>query len=89
MPAADIETRIDAHLEKEQAARDKEARDQLRMQLAERDRLALLEKEQAVANAARGRLHSRMSAGTAAPSTWLSRPSRMMVSAVPATSSFW
>src|SRR6185436_12646393 len=39
-------------------------------------------------NAGRGRFHSRISAGTAAPRSWLSRPSRMIVIAVPATSSF-
>src|SRR2546426_1045215 len=41
------------------------------------------------ANAGRGRLHSFIIAGTAAASSWLSRPSRMIVSAVAATSSFW
>ena len=37
------------------------------------------------ANAGRGTPHSRISAGTAAPSSWLSRPSRMIVSAVATT----
>ena len=39
-------------------------------------------------NAGRGRLHSRINAGTAAFSNWLSRPSRMIVVAVANTRSF-
>jgi hypothetical protein len=40
------------------------------------------------AKAARGTLHSCISAGTAAPSSWLSRPSRTIVSAVAPTRNF-
>ena len=38
--------------------------------------------------AGRGSRHSRINAGSAAPSSWLSSPSRMIVIAVAATSSF-
>ena len=41
------------------------------------------------AKALRGSDHSAISVGSAFPSSWLSTPSRMMVSAVPAMSSFW
>ena len=41
-----------------------------------------------VANAGRGSDHSRIIEGIAAPSSWLSRPSKMIVNAVAATSSF-
>src|SRR5436190_19830565 len=41
------------------------------------------------ANAGRPSDHSRISEGTAAPRSWLSSPSKMIVSAVAATSSFW
>ena len=43
----------------------------------------------AFANALRGIAHSRISVGSALGSSWLSTPSRMMVSAVPTMSSFW
>ena len=44
---------------------------------------------EALANAARGRFHSRIIAGTAFDSSWLSAPSRTIISAVAATSSCW
>ena len=41
------------------------------------------------ANVLRGRDQSRIIAGTAMPSSWLSMPSKTMVSAVRKTNSFW
>src|SRR5262245_39874087 len=41
------------------------------------------------AKAERSNPHSPISAGTAAPSSWLSSPSKIMVSAVVPTSTFW
>ena len=41
-----------------------------------------------VVNGARGSDHSLINAGMTLPSSWLSMPSRMIASAVPATSSF-
>ncbi len=43
---------------------------------------------EALANAARGRSHSRIIDGTAFDRSWLSAPSRTIISAVAATSSF-
>ena len=40
-------------------------------------------------SAERGTCHSRMIAGSAPDSTWLSRPSNTMASAAAATSAFW
>jgi len=40
-------------------------------------------------NAGRARCHSLISAGSAAASSWLSRPSRMIVIAAANTRSFW